>query len=131
MESGMIEAGAVFAALIAALRVIEKLVDKRLNNGTPRASTSPEVAMQLAAISESSAATTQTLERINDKLDEMDMRHAAMATISGVIDGRVKDIQNVAHEVHVICKEEHDDYKERKLLEKLKAAQTGSQPVTA
>lgn len=129
----MVEAGAMFATLMGLIKVIEKLVDSRLQKPGAASTTSPEVAMQLAAISESTAATTQTLERINDKLDEMDLRHAAMATLSGAIDGRVKDIQNVAHEVHNLCKAQDEDLKERKLFDKLKASQsqTGGNPATS
>ena len=126
----MIEAGAVFAALLAALRVIEKLVDKKMaSSSTP--SPSPEVAMQLASIAETTAATGQTLERINDKLDDMDMRHAAMATLSGAIDSRTKDIQNVAHKVHILCEAQNKDLERRKLLEELKASQSGTSPAVA
>jgi hypothetical protein len=132
MEGGaMVEAGAAFASILAALRVIEKLVDKKMGNGQRPVQVDlhqTEIANQVGQMTECLAATGQTLERINDKLDSMDLRQASVSTMLGAVDGRVKDIQDIGHKTHAICKEENDEYKERKLLEKLKAAQTGSQP---
>jgi DNA anti-recombination protein RmuC len=73
--SGMIEAGAVFAALLAALRVIEKLVDKKMNNGNEAKAVQidlnqGELANNMGQMVECLAATGQTLERINDKIDD-------------------------------------------------------------
>ena len=71
----MIEAGAVFAALLAALRVIEKLVDKKMNNGNEAKPVQidlnqGELANNMGQMVECMAATGQTLERINDKIDD-------------------------------------------------------------
>ena len=75
MESGaMVEAGAMFAALLAALRVIEKLVDKKMGNGTRPVQVDlhqTEIASQMGQMTECLAATGQTLERINDKIDSV------------------------------------------------------------
>ena len=76
MEGGaMVEAGAMFAALLAALRVIEKLVDKKMNNGGPRPVqidlNQGELNSNMGQMVECMASTTQTLERINDRLDEV------------------------------------------------------------
>lgn len=68
----MVEAGAMFAALLGALRVIEKLVDKRMGSvASPNGAGSAEVASQLAHVGETLSATSQTLERINDRIDEV------------------------------------------------------------
>ena len=75
MEGGaMVEAGAMFAALLAALRVIEKLVDKKMGNGTRPVQVDlhqTEIASQMGQMTECLAATGQTLERINDKIDSV------------------------------------------------------------
>jgi len=75
MDGGMVEAGAVFAALIAALRVIEKLVDQKLGkNGRESVQIDldqTELANQMGQMVEILSATTQTLERINDKIDDV------------------------------------------------------------
>ena len=36
MESGMIEAGALFGTMMALIKVIEKLVDKKMNGNGPK-----------------------------------------------------------------------------------------------
>ena len=75
MDSGMVEAGAVFAALIAALRVIEKLVDQKLGKNSREPVQidldQTELANQMGQMVEYLAATGQTLERINDKIDDV------------------------------------------------------------
>ena len=125
----MAQLGLIIGVIMALVKVIEKLIDSKMSK--PSSSNTQAVAMQLAAIAETTSATGQTLERINDKLDEMDMRHAAMATLTGAIDGRVKDIQSTAHKVHVLCEAQDADIKERKLFEKLKASQSGTNPAVA
>lgn len=71
----MVEAGAMFAALLAALRVIEKLVDKKMNNGGPKPVqidlNQGELNSNMGQMVECMASTTQTLERINDKIDDV------------------------------------------------------------
>ena len=71
----MVEAGAVFAALIAALRVIEKLVDQKLGKNSREPVQidldQTELANQMGQMVECLAATGQTLERINDKIDDV------------------------------------------------------------
>ena len=73
--SAMVEAGAAFASILAALRVIEKLVDKKMNNGGPRPVqidlNQGELNSNMGQMVECMASTTQTLERINDRLDEV------------------------------------------------------------
>ena len=75
MDSGMVEAGAVFAALIASLRVIEKLVDQKLGKNSREPVQidldQTELANQMGQMVECLAATGQTLERINDKIDDV------------------------------------------------------------
>ena len=53
VDSALLEAGALFASLMACIKVIEKLVDQ---------------------IIETQNAIAQTLERSNDKLDDIDRR---------------------------------------------------------
>ena len=85
METGMIEAGAVFAALLAALRVIEKLVDKKMGNGARPVQVDlhqTEIASQMGQMTECLAATGQTLERINDKIDDVHTKVTKVETLS-------------------------------------------------
>jgi len=85
MEGGMIEAGAVFAALLAALRVIEKLVDKKMGNGARPVQVDlhqTEIASKMGEMTEHLAATGQTLERINDKIDDVHTKVTKVETLS-------------------------------------------------
>ena len=85
MEGGIIEAGAVFAALLAALRVIEKLVDKKMGNGHKSVQVDlhqTEIANQMGQMTECLQATGQTLERINDKIDDVHTKVTKVETIS-------------------------------------------------
>ena len=85
MEGGMIEAGAVFAALLAALRVIEKLVDKKMGNGARPVQVDlhqTEIASKMGEMTECLAATGQTLERINDKIDDVNTKVTKVETLS-------------------------------------------------
>jgi len=78
VESALIEAGAVFAALIAALRIIEKLVDQKFGkkNGGPVQIdiNQTEVAGTLREVGETQKDIAATLERANDKLNTIDTR---------------------------------------------------------
>ena len=134
MESGaMVEAGAMFAALLAALRVIEKLVDKKMGNGQRPVQVDlhqTEIANQVGQMTECLAATGQTLERINDKLDSMDLRQASISTMMGAVDGRVKDIQDIGHKIHNIVDDEKKKAERAELLREIAASQTGNQPIT-
>ena len=134
MEGGMIEAGAVFAALLAALRVIEKLVDKKMGNGQRPVQVDlhqTEIANQVGQMTECLAATGLTLERINDKLDNMDLRQASISTMMGTVEGRVKDIQDIGHKTHNIVDEDKKKAERAELLREIAASQTGGQtPVT-
>ena len=85
METGMVEAGAVFAALLAALRVIEKLVDKKMGNGARPVQVDlhqTEIASKMGEMTECLAATGQTLERINDKIDSVHTKVTKVETLS-------------------------------------------------
>ena len=134
MEGGaMIEAGAAFASILAALRVIEKLVDKKMGNGQRPVQVDlhqTEIANQVGQMTECLAATGQTLERINDKLDSMDLRQASMSTMMGAVDGRVKDIQDIGHKIHNIVDDEKKKAERAELLREIAASQTGNQPIT-
>lgn len=134
MEGGaMVEAGAMFAALLAALRVIEKLVDKKMGNGQRPVQVDlhqTEIANQVGQMTECLAATGQTLERINDKLDNMDLRQASISTMMGTVEGRVKDIQDIGHKTHTMVNEERKKAEKAELLREIAASQTGNQPTT-
>ena len=111
MESGMIEAGAVFAALLAALRVIEKLVDKKMGNGNGSKPVQidlnqTEMANSMGQMVECMASTTQTLERINDKIDGVHEKSTKIETLTDTIDGRIKDIQDVSHKTKNMMEQE-------------------------
>ena len=85
MEGGMIEAGAMFATLMALIKVIEKLVDKRMGNGARPVQVDlhqTEIANQMGQMTECLAATGQTLERINDKIDSVRTTVTKVETLS-------------------------------------------------
>jgi len=137
MEGGMVEAGAMFATLMALIKVIEKLVDKKMNgngNGAKPVQidlNQTELANQVGQMTECLAATGQTLERINDKIDNMDLRQASMASLVGSVEGRVKDIQDIGHKTHNIVDEDKKKAERAELLREIAASQTGGQtPVT-
>tara|TARA_R110000824_G_scaffold193530_2_gene375961 strand:+ start:502 stop:861 length:360 start_codon:yes stop_codon:yes gene_type:complete len=73
VDGGLLEAGALFAALMGCLKVIEKLVDQKMAKPAPAV----QVDLKqegLGEIIETQNAIAQTLERSNDKLDEIDRR---------------------------------------------------------
>ena len=76
------------------------------------------------------AATGQTLERINDKLDNMDMRQAAVTAMISAVEGRVKDVQNIGHKTHNMMEDERKKTEKAELLREIAASQTGNQPAT-
>lgn len=86
MESGMIEAGALFGTMMALIKVIEKLVDKKLNNGGPKPVqidlNQGELNSNMGQMVECMASTTQTLERINDKIDGVHEKSTRIETLT-------------------------------------------------
>lgn len=134
MEGGLVEAGGLFAVLLAAFRVIERLIDKKMGNGQRPVQVDlhqTEIANQVGQMTECLAATGQTLERINDKLDNMDLRQASISTMMGTVESRVKDIQDIGHKTHNIVDEDKKKAERAELLREIAASQTGGQtPVT-
>ena len=110
MEGGMVEAGAMFATLMALIKVIEKLVDKKMNNGGPKPVqidlNQGELNSNMGAMVECMASTTQTLERINDKIDDVHEKSTKIETLTSTIDGRIKDIQDVSHKTKNMLEKE-------------------------
>ena len=85
MESGLIEAGALFGTMMALIKVIEKLVDKKMGNGHKPVQVDlhqTEIANQMGQMTECLQATGQTLERINDKIDDVHTKVTKVETIS-------------------------------------------------
>ena len=85
MESGLIEAGALFGTMMALIKVIEKLVDKKMGNGPKPVQVDlhqSEIANQMGQMTECLQATGQTLERINDKIDDVHTKVTKVETIS-------------------------------------------------
>tara|TARA_R110000824_G_scaffold62853_1_gene166076 strand:+ start:324 stop:728 length:405 start_codon:yes stop_codon:yes gene_type:complete len=87
MESGMVEAGAMFACLMGLIKIIEKLVDQKMNKGSNRGSVQidlnqTEMANQMGQMTECLAATGQTLERINDRIDEVHEKATRLETLT-------------------------------------------------
>jgi len=75
MDGGMVEAGALFATLMGLIKVVEKLVDQKIGkNAEPKSVqidlNQGELANNMGQMVECLSATTQTLERINDKIDD-------------------------------------------------------------
>ena len=73
VDGGLLEAGALFAALMGCLKVIEKLVDQKMAKPTPAVKVDLKQE-GLGEIIETQNAIAQTLERSNDKLDDIDRR---------------------------------------------------------
>ncbi len=82
----MIEAGALFGTMMALIKVIEKLVDKKLNNGGPKPVqidlNQGELNNNMGQMVECMASTTQTLERINDKIDGVHEKATRIETLT-------------------------------------------------
>ena len=110
MESGMVEAGAVFAALIAALRVIEKLVDQKMGkNGRGSVQidlNQTEMANQMGQMVECLAATGQTLERINERMDAAHEKITRIETITDNINRVTTKTGATAFEIRDSLKDE-------------------------
>jgi hypothetical protein len=73
VDGALLEAGALFASLMACIKVIEKLVDQKMAKPAPAV----QVDLKqegLGEIIETQNAIAQTLERSNDKLDDIDRR---------------------------------------------------------
>lgn len=86
MESGMVEAGAMFACLMGLIKIIEKLVDQKMNkNGKGSVQidlNQTEMASQMGQMTECLAATGQTLERINDRIDDVHEKTTRLETLT-------------------------------------------------
>ena len=86
MESGMVEAGAMFACLMGLIKIIEKLVDQKMNkNGKGSVQidlNQTEMANQMGQMTECLAATGQTLERINDRIDDVHEKTTRLETLT-------------------------------------------------
>ena len=77
MDGGMVEAGAMFACLMALIKVVEKLVDQRFGkkNGPVQIDINQtEVATTLKGVAETQKSIAATLERAGDRLDSIDTR---------------------------------------------------------
>ncbi len=109
MESGMVEAGAMFATLMALIKVIEKLVDKKMNNGKGSVQIDlkqTEIANQMGSMTECLAATGQTLERINDRMDTVHEKITRIETITDNINRVTTKTGATAFEIRDALKDE-------------------------
>ena len=84
---GLIQAGGLFAVLLAAFRVIERLIDSKMGKGTEQRSVQidlnqGEIANNIGQMVELLAATGQTLERINDKIDDVHEKSTRVETLT-------------------------------------------------
>ena len=73
----MVEAGAVFAALMGLIKIIEKLVDQKFGKRPGPVQidiNQTEVASTLKEVGETQQIIAQTLERANDRLNAIDAR---------------------------------------------------------
>ena len=106
----MIEAGALFGTMMALIKVIEKLVDKKMNGNGPKPVqidlNQGELNNNMGQMVECMASTTQTLERINDKIDDVHEKSTRIETLTDTIDGRIKDIQDVSHKTKNMLEKE-------------------------
>ena len=85
MESGLVEAGGLFAVLLAAFPVIERLIDKKMNNGVKPVHidlNQSDISNNIGQMVELLAATGQTLERINDKIDDVHEKSTRVETLT-------------------------------------------------
>lgn len=77
MDGGMVEAGAMFACLMALIKVIEKLVDQKFGKKAGPVQidiNQTEVATTLKGVAETQKSIAATLERAGDRLDSIDTR---------------------------------------------------------
>ena len=127
------EIALAFGAVMALIKIIEKLVDSKMGKNQRPVQVDfhqTEIANQVGQMTECLAATGQTLERINDKLDNMDMRQAAVTAMISAVEGRVKDVQNIGHKTHNMMEDERKKTEKAELLREIAASQTGNQPAT-
>ena len=90
MDTQLIEAGALFAALMGCLKVIEKLVDQKM--AKPVQPVKVDLKQEgLGEIIETQSAIAQTLERTNDKLDDIDRRTRE----TGAVTFEIRELQRV------------------------------------
>tara|TARA_R110000824_G_scaffold343350_1_gene529969 strand:+ start:264 stop:656 length:393 start_codon:yes stop_codon:yes gene_type:complete len=110
MESGMVEAGAVFAALIASLRVIEKLVDQKLGKNQRGPVhidiDQTDMANQMGQMVECLSATGQTLERINERMDAAHDKITRIETLTDNINRVATKTGATAFEIRDSLKDE-------------------------
>ena len=103
MDGGMVEAGAMFATLMALIKVIEKLVDTKLQsknrNPVHIDINQTEMASTLGSVSESLLSTSQTLERINDRMDGVHEKVTRMETLTDNINRVVTKTGATAFEI--------------------------------
>ena len=77
MDGGMVEAGAMFACLMALIKVFEKLVDQKFGKKAGPVQidiNQTEVATTLKGVAETQKSIAATLERAGDRLDSIDTR---------------------------------------------------------
>jgi len=110
MESGMVEAGAMFACLMGLIKIIEKLVDQKFNkNGKGSVQIDlkqTEIANQMGSMTECLAATGQTLERINDRMDTVHEKITRIETITDNINRVTTKTGATAYEIRDALKDE-------------------------
>jgi methyl-accepting chemotaxis protein len=110
MESGMVEAGAMFACLMGLIKIIEKLVDQKFNkNGKGSVQIDlkqTEIANQMGSMTECLAATGQTLERINDRMDTVHEKITRIETITDNINRVTTKTGATAFEIRDALKDE-------------------------
>jgi len=136
MNSGdMISAAGLLGCIMALIKLVEKLVDKKLGNGAPKPVqidiNQGELANSLGQMVECMASTTQTLERINDKIDDVHEKTTRIETVASVIGDRVKDVQDIGHRTHNAMQKEQGEKKARadereKVLRELSQSGTNS-----
>ena len=94
MESGMVEAGAMFACLMGLIKIIEKLVDQKMGkkNGPVTIDiNTTEIVGTLSQLNETQSAIAQTLERLHDKMDAIEEHSVKVST-------NMEDIKRVQSE---------------------------------
>ncbi len=110
MESGMVEAGAMFACLMGLIKIIEKLVDQKFNkNGKGSVQidlNQTEMANQMGSMTECLAATGQTLERINERMDTAHEKITRIETITDNINRVTTKTGATAFEIRDALKDE-------------------------
>ena len=106
MESGMVEAGAMFACLMGLIKLVDQKFNKNGKGSVQIDLKQTEIANQMGSMTECLAATGQTLERINDRMDTVHEKITRIETITDNINRVTTKTGATAYEIRDALKDE-------------------------